>query len=1381
MQSVPGHCMVNRKISKSQSMLGNSNSSKRQKSNTIFFDENNEVVRPAAEDQANPFLLDGYVNLHGEMNKDNREANEGEETEEEQVSENLESDSDSDSNFTSKNESDDTDDDDNALLIDNDYFEVGSAHFIDENLKEQNLMDLGDFDFKDEFFTPWYSEMISRSELTKFDRQTKIYKGSIFSKEDFAKDVKDFIERTIGSSSNQKKTSVEEDLMVNLMLKYSPENSDLPMDFSYRGGTEKPIYVSKIAEYVKYDPYEDRTIFIDICQNNCVAFVGNYRSLNRCPTCSGERYHKCTREKCRYKKYDDCDCDYNGYRRGKKRLAYRSIIQLFIRLLEFEFFVQLCNTIIAVPEENDADDIKHGFTYKKNLGEMKKNFQKWSEANPEDAKTRTSVNLLLSFFYDGIKVYNWKHSSFWPLIISILNLPPTYRSKFCVGQFIIGLLTVSQGGAGEHLLLQCLLDELLLLESGISINTSKGKKYFLQVRLIQYLLDTPAASKFFGYQSHGSLAGCVYCGRVCGKRIDILNKTVYIGHRFLLPLDHYLRIFGQTGTCCPKHFYPLRLIENNLERDDDEVVNYDELEYYDQNENNAVVQLKKRVLQKAGLCIDTNQHQVAVANFVQNISNPNRTFSWFNQFDKRLFDNYLYYLHCDLRPTPKTYNLQTRTNIYRQLCNIAENDNEHIQGVKQCPSFARLPYFNFHEQFCPVNCHVIANNVKEYFDNVKGTNDLKNVLVSQKTKSFPWLYRKTAKDDDGTLPWNLTKGNMNIIDAHINCIIVPLGYSQDFQITNPYQQTDVLNMRGKFHIGATLMELILHWSLAPFDIAYKAYYLLFSKGLQNLMLRRKQVDSEGINLLDREIKEIVSLHEGIFPIGSQDTINHQLVDLPLGIRLFGSLSSFNSFSLERAGGIFKRMLKKGGKATEIGLMKQYDHIENKTINLVYSQKINTLFSNTEKENSQLLKKLNPRSLLDNLDPHVIHFTEYRIALYDRSTISDRTISDQDIFQFIENSYVYILNKLRIQGYHGDELESKGTYESALFRIVYRFKGYKNKNERIGHPEITFQDYFSDIKKLTNNFTVQNAETMKILEKKYYIKKERITPNDDNFQYADWNDLMLVFEFVRYLRNITIYKSAYMYGLSFRSRKNTNSNALNLNWSSTDHIMSWAKYIDYLEFDEASVQGTVQGSRTLNSTDKYMNLNYFFRLDFPNEVHLHGMAVANGTSRYVYKTKVIPGEQWRKSSAGGSSSKETTLEPPAPHAEVNFLEHIVVGSEEHSLHKRSIFIPAVYIYATKVMIIPYHVRNFDYDSLYTTISSNSFRTLITNCLPFLLNKASEYGNKYAKCDKHEISFLTMIDMHPAKALDFRFNDLLLAHRNTISFINRYLFNSKLDSN
>ena len=39
------------------------------------------------------------------------------------------------------------------------------------------------------------------------------------------------------------------------------------------------------------------------------------------------------------------------------------------------------------------------------------------------------INILLSQFYDGCAVFRNKVSSFHPLVITILNLPPNYRFK----------------------------------------------------------------------------------------------------------------------------------------------------------------------------------------------------------------------------------------------------------------------------------------------------------------------------------------------------------------------------------------------------------------------------------------------------------------------------------------------------------------------------------------------------------------------------------------------------------------------------------------------------------------------------------------------------------------------------------------------------------------------------------------------------------------------------------------------------------------------------------------------------------------------------------------------------------------------------------------
>lgn len=194
----------------------------------------------------------------------------------------------------------------------------------------------------------------------------------------------------------------------------------------------------------------------------------------------------------------------------------------------------------------------------------------------------------------------------------------------------------------------------------------------------------------------------------------------------------------------------------------------------------------------------------------------------------------------------------------------------------------------------------------------------------------------------------------------------------------------------------------------------------------------------------------------------------------------------------------------------------------------------------------------------------------------------------------------------------------------------------------------------------------------------------------------------------------------------------------------------------------------------------MNINYFFRINFPKEIHLHGMAFANGTSRNSFKTKCINASKWRKPSQGYA---ETSVKAPLDKNETNYLEHILVGDERRSLHQKSIFIPCVYFYATEIMIIPYHVQGFDFPDS-SILNASSLRKCIDGAKPLLLKDkdihiAPELKRYYADCQPSAINFLTMIDMHPSKCLDYSFNDLL--QNNSLSFIERYLFDKELDYN
>ena len=1317
------------------------------------------------------------------------------------------------SDENTRNEDDfDSDSDELLSLPDNfnDNFHEGSTEFLNgvEPMIEEHLIDIdtGGFSFIQEVVLPWISTRKSKVDNNQIGLE-KLFDGSNFTTRDLAKDVHKFLVNNGGNSSHARK-SVEEDLMCNILLKYLPVDAKLPMDITVN--RNKMHYVSTLKKYNLSTDFENRTTWFDICgdSKNCVAFVGDYKKEIKCPKCCTTRYYKCTRPKCLHLSYENCVCNYTSNQRiAKKRVPYRSIIQLFVQLLETESFIDICNTLMAVPEMADMCDIQHGSTYKKHMQECKGRFETWQQEDVEFTKDFINVNLMLSLFYDGIKVYTWKHSTFMPLVISILNLPPTYRCKFGIGQFIVGLLTVSQGNAGEKVMLESLMQELLILNKGVEIVTKKGKKYFLCVRLIQYLLDTPAASKFFNYEGHQAHAGCVYCGRITGKTVKDLSKTVFIGHRFLLPLDHYLRIFGQTGTCCPKDFFHTRLVnrKNTLQQDKkgENMFQIHDLQFYgstqnkkhssyNKNPSNSVVQIKQSILWEQGLCIDVEEHRKNVENFVLD-QGPSKRFSWNADVDQLLYDNYAYYLTCDLRPQCNPFDPSKRFRDFQRLCSIAERDGCPIQGVKGFSIVSVLPYFNLQEQFCYVNCHVIGNNSSEFFQNVKGFNDsAKSKQCSINTKSFPWYYRREFVEDTGELPWRMTPLNRHILDAHINCIIVPLGYSQDFQVTNPFQQTDVLNLKGKFHAAMTLMELMVHWSFKPFDIAYKAYYLLFSKALM-VLTKKKWSTHERIDMLmdiEQKINVLASIHEGIFPLAMQDFINHQMVDLCFGILLFGSCSGFNSFALERAGGIFKRWLKKGGVATEIGIMDRYDLFENHRIDAIYNQKLNEIFKVQPTKDKQVFADINQRALMDNLDPNQLHFTDQRICLHDRIEKNNEDhVSDGEVYALLEDCYKYIIMKIRLEEHH----DSQAGYDSALCRVFYSFYSYQKKSLS---PDETFQNYFEDVHSFSGT---ENPE--KILRSKYFIGPHIGCLPQYSYMQATVEDLHQVLELVSELKtNMVVYQNAHVYGLTFKSRKIINANNLKYNWNSPEHIQSWVKFIDYTNYEDTTTK-TSFGRRAYNSTDKYMNINYFFRINFPNESHLHGMAFANGTSRNSFKTKCINPEEWYQptpsklkegsknssssssssSSSNSSSDQESTIHAPDNNDENNYLEHILVGDEKRSLHQKSTFIPCVYFFATKVMIIPYHVSNFKFPES-ELLNAISLRKCIDTAKPLLLKNKSidispDCKKFYASCEPHAVNFLTMIDLHPAKCLEYSFNDMLKGC--LTQFINRYLHNPNLD--
>jgi hypothetical protein len=73
---------------------------------------------------------------------------------------------------------------------------------------------------------------------------------------------------------------------------------------------------------------------------------------------------------------------------------------------------------------------------KKHMSEMMTNYD-----SLQHKENYISINLLCSMFYDGVKTLNSKSTSFWPLFMTILNLPPSFRTTSHAGIFLNSIFT----------------------------------------------------------------------------------------------------------------------------------------------------------------------------------------------------------------------------------------------------------------------------------------------------------------------------------------------------------------------------------------------------------------------------------------------------------------------------------------------------------------------------------------------------------------------------------------------------------------------------------------------------------------------------------------------------------------------------------------------------------------------------------------------------------------------------------------------------------------------------------------------------------------------------------------------------------------------------
>jgi hypothetical protein len=155
-------------------------------------------------------------------------------------------------------------------------------------------------------------------------------------------------------------------------------------------------------------------------------------------------------------------------------------------------------------------------------------------------------SVCLSLFYDGVKLYRRSNDSLWPLVASVLNCDPSYRTKLGLGLFALCVHNLPVGSPAEQSIIDDLLtEELKQLENGIlfefPLPDGTLHAVFIQARVIFWSVDTRAYEEVFHVVTTPSLFGCPRCASCNGQSRKITGAPAYIGATLFLPQDHAIR------------------------------------------------------------------------------------------------------------------------------------------------------------------------------------------------------------------------------------------------------------------------------------------------------------------------------------------------------------------------------------------------------------------------------------------------------------------------------------------------------------------------------------------------------------------------------------------------------------------------------------------------------------------------------------------------------------------------------------------------------------------------------------------------------------------------------------------------------------------------
>jgi len=1072
---------------------------------------------------------------------------------------------------------------------------------------------------------------------------------------------------------------VEKDILM-LISKCFPNFKDHNLPISQREVIKRGIdgvevvttfYQSTVHKYI---PPKQKTFCFDICSNGCSTYAGVNEDRFTCIKCLDSRFYPCKQRGCTGNDEDQCNHSIES-RRAKKNLQYKPLLPLFIQLIKTKGFLDALYFINEDQEENILTDVLDGAEMKLHLHEMEMNGRAYQNKN--SGERYVQVPLLLFLFYDGVKVFQTKSSVFWPLMLSILNLPPTFRSTVGAGMFMLALFTAIKDSAAEDFLFNdCLVPELERLMDGISLQID-GKFYFIQARLVMHVLDTPGMAAHIKMQGHMAEAPCSLCNCVHGVKRSGLEKVTFEGHRGMLDETHYLRFFGQSAICCPTDYY----------KDKKQFVALQGSEQIQ-----AVIKSHKasdynlKSLKCLAMCCDESN---GVRNKILSTI-VSEKYTWHHpNIDPNKLNNILFYHHFDFRSkieyrrnTNEDYVNNALKVIHENEIRIVKNEEKMrnnkkflkkdiealaVNGVKGLWAFHSLKYTNIENQVMWELFHSLYNISKNIIAYLSGdrAQTSKVIAYCRSILCHPSLYQtsKTDKKDNEKINiylldcpsselrpiWYIAIAVQRIIDAWINALIVPSGYSERFQVKFPFQCKGQL--RGISHIQFLSVLLNFAMSATELDIGYKTYFAMLSFDVTLLM--RHSINENDLDAMFCLINETLATHEGIVPTSECNLTYHQILDGTQHIHKAGPIRGWWALAGERAMGIIKRFLTRGGTSYEKTLFERYNRYEQIMILTSYNWDIANLEAEqktTNKVRSELLREDLFRSVQLHDKSLALAFSDQRIKVHKILIIPNGQYhltedEQEELFHtfmgYIEKHSSCLKDALlkssfyRIRYIYMTQISGKLTNFNSNVKISFMSwisVMCNNINSNQPFPGILFaaNDFPHNDDNIVNSlhngkFFMSDYESLQalnscLLESAFFSEaiifgnkfkgrgfqcKETETNNNINNNNNNNNK-----------PNELRYESRYgSEDKNTRYWPNNNKNILRNNWYEKKHSGSWSKF-RLNEFKYNPIKSRNYGCEIYDDDNNfiYAQLNFFIQITFPFDKILHGITLASVTCR-----------------------------------------------------------------------------------------------------------------------------------------------------------------------